>query len=200
MSRRIHSCWAVEHTEVWVGSPCGVISLLEWEALVYGWLVPVPAPLEALDAVRAPGDRMSLWWARLGRGGHRGPGLTSSTCAPGLRLPARRARPEDWRSATAEFGSFPRVTAVVGGAPYPAATVLASEFARHSQAGVVGPVGGTRPESGGDPGVGAAAWTERCRAGAINHQVTDLINFVPGGFFFFLFPKNQRKQNIFLIK
>lgn len=33
------------------------------------------------------------------------------------------------------------------------------------------------------------------------HQVTDLINFVPGGFFFFfLFPKNQRKQNIFLIK
>ena len=37
--------------------------------------------------------------------------------------------------------------------------------------------------------------------GAINYQVTDLINFVPGGvFFFFLFPKNQRKQNIFLIK
>lgn len=50
-------------------------------------------------------------------------------------------------------------------------------------------------------GTGAgAAWAERGRgAGAITRQVTDLINFVPGGFFF-LFPKNQRKQNIFLIK
>lgn len=43
-------------------------------------------------------------------------------------------------------------------------------------------------------------WTEMPACRAVNHQVTDLINFVPGGFFFFLFPKNQRKQNIFLIK
>ena len=60
-------------------------------------------------------------------------------------------------------------------------------------------MGGAHPPPGGDPGAGAA-WTEKGRsAGAVTRQVTDLINFVPGGFFF-LFQKNQRKQNIFLIK
>lgn len=81
-------------------------------------------------------------------------------------------------------------------------SILASEFSRHSQGG-----------TGAACGRGASRFGWKCRGGnggvdgevpgggAINHQVTDLINFVPGGFFlFFLFPKNQRKQNIFLIK
>ena len=34
--------------------------------------------------------------------------------------------------------------------------------------------------------------------GAINYQVTDLINFVPGGFFFFFsFPKESEKTKYF---
>lgn len=33
--------------------------------------------------------------------------------------------------------------------------------------------------------------------GAINHQVTDLINFVPGGVFFFSFPKESEKTKYF---
>lgn len=45
---------------------------------------------------------------------------------------------------------------------------------------------------GGDGGEGG----EVPGGGAINHQVTDLINFVPGGFFF-PFPKESEKTKYF---
>lgn len=81
------------------------------------------------------------------------------------------------------------------GVSTPAARVLASEFARHRHGGSVVAVGGTHPNLGGNAGVGTA-WTERCLGvGAIN-QVTDLINFVPRGFFFF-FSQRIRENKIF---
>lgn len=46
---------------------------------------------------------------------------------------------------------------------------------------------------GGDSGVDG----EVAGGGAINYQVTDLINFVPGGFFFFSFPKESEKTKYF---
>lgn len=46
---------------------------------------------------------------------------------------------------------------------------------------------------GGDSGVDG----EVAGGGAINYQVTDLINFVPGGFFFFLFSQRIRENKIF---
>lgn len=45
---------------------------------------------------------------------------------------------------------------------------------------------------GGDSGVDG----EVAGGGAINYQVTDLINFVPGGFFFF-FSQRIRENKIF---
>lgn len=45
---------------------------------------------------------------------------------------------------------------------------------------------------GGDSGVDG----EVAGGGAINYQVTDLINFVPGGFFF-SFPKESEKTKYF---
>lgn len=84
------------------------------------------------------------------------------------------------------------------GVPSPAARILASEFRRHSQGG-----------TGAACGRGASRLGWKCRGGnggvdgevpgggAINHQVTDLINFVPGGVFFFSFPKESEKTKYF---
>lgn len=58
------------------------------------------------------------------------------------------------------------------------------------------------------PGLGAQIWVqmpggdsgvdgEVAGGGAINYQVTDLINFVPGGFFFSLFPKIRENKIFF---
>lgn len=55
-----------------------------------------------------------------GTGRSQGPWVNEQhVCARAPASCAPRACPEDWRSATAEFGSFPRVTAVVGGGSLP---------------------------------------------------------------------------------
>lgn len=124
-----------------------------------GGLVPVPGPPAALDSAHAPGDRMRPLGGWAGTGGSQGPWFNEQHVCAQLGF-LHGARPEDWCLATTEFGSFP--VSQPWGAPHPAATVLA----RLGQAGVVGPVGGLRPNSGGKPRVGAAVWAEMpaCRS------------------------------------
>lgn len=107
------------------------------------------------------------------------------------RLPARPRGHGRRFVATEGLGLSPGAR---HGGLHPAARGRARELARRTQAACWQPVG-VRVRVWGAVGGGVG----RLQPGAVN-QVTDLINFVPGGFFSPLFLKNQRKQNIFLIK
>ena len=134
-------------------SPCGVIILSEGGASYLRLVGPCPH-----HASGCPGPDMGPWGpdeasrrARLGLGGHRGPGLTSSTCVPGSGFLCTARSPRGLACGDCRIWLLSPCDCR-GGGPHPAATVLALEFARRSQAGVVGPVGGMHPNSGGNPG------------------------------------------------
>lgn len=181
-------------------SPCGVIILPEGAASYLRLVGPCPHASGRPGPGMGPrGPDEASRRARPGLGSRRGPGLTSSTCAPGSGFLRAARSPRGlacgdcriWLLSPCDCrGGVP-----TGGSP-PRSDGLGVGVCQTQPGGCGGARGWYAPKFGGKSRVGAVARTERCPLRNINHQVTDLINFVPGGFFFF-FSQRIRENKIF---